>query len=79
MPPRRPRRKRKRQRRRKPRRNPICLAREWQQLLDSGVAASRADLARKLGVSRARVTQVLKRLTVLDADVSAPSPVAVEA
>jgi Mn-dependent DtxR family transcriptional regulator len=38
------------------------LARHYQALLDSGKFESRAALARHLGVSRARVTQVLKRL-----------------
>jgi hypothetical protein len=47
---------------RKPRRNPIALALEWQHLLDSGAAVSRADLARQLGVSRSHVTQVLRLL-----------------
>ena len=37
------------------------LARHYQALLDSGKFESRAALARHLGVSRARVTQVLKR------------------
>lgn len=45
-----------------PRRNPIALAREWEALLADGTFASRADLARKFGVSRARVTQVLNLL-----------------
>jgi hypothetical protein len=40
-------------------RNPILLAHEWQEALDRGEVSSRADLARKLGISRARVTQVL--------------------
>jgi len=40
-------------------RNPIALAREWQDALNLGMCLSRADLARKLGVTRARVTQVL--------------------
>jgi hypothetical protein len=40
-------------------RNPIAVAQEWQRLLSVGECASRADLARKLGVTRARVTQVL--------------------
>ena len=44
--------------------NPIVLAQEWQRRLDAGEAASRADLARKLGVSRAHVTQVLRLLTM---------------
>ena len=43
-------------------RNPVALAREWQHVLDEGKRASRADLARKLGVTRARVTQVLSLL-----------------
>jgi Mn-dependent DtxR family transcriptional regulator len=38
------------------------LARHYQALLDSGKFENRAVLARYLGVSRARVTQVLKRL-----------------
>ena len=37
-------------------------AQYYQSLLDSGVVESRAELARHLGVSRARVTQVLRRL-----------------
>jgi hypothetical protein len=38
------------------------LALHYQSLLDSGTVKTRAELARRLGVSRARVTQVLKRL-----------------
>ncbi len=38
------------------------LARYYQSLMDSGSFESRAALARYLGVSRARVTQVLQRL-----------------
>jgi biotin operon repressor len=38
------------------------LARHYQALLNSGKFESRAALARLLGVSRARVTQVLWRL-----------------
>lgn len=44
------------------RRNPLEIAHRYQALLDSGVVKSRAQLARFLGVSRARVTQVLSRL-----------------
>jgi hypothetical protein len=40
-------------------RDPVVLAEKWQQRLLDGKATSRADLARELGVSRARVTQVL--------------------
>jgi hypothetical protein len=42
--------------------DPLKLARYYQSLLDSGKFESRAALARYLGVSRARVTQVLRRL-----------------
>jgi hypothetical protein len=40
-------------------RNPIALAQGWQAMLTSEECASRSALARKLGVTRARVTQVL--------------------
>lgn len=43
-------------------RDPLRLARYYQSLLDSGKFESRAALARFLGVSRARVTQVLRRM-----------------
>jgi hypothetical protein len=46
----------------KPKPDPMKLAHEYQALLDSGVVHTRAELARHLGVSRARVTQVLNRL-----------------
>ncbi len=46
----------------KPARDPLRLARYYQSLLDTGKFESRAALARFLGVSRARVTQVLNRL-----------------
>ena len=47
---------------RKTRPDGMKLARHYQALLDSGKFESRAALARHLGVSRARVTQVLRRL-----------------
>lgn len=40
----------------------VRLALYYKSLLDSGAFETRAALARHLGVSRARVTQVLKRL-----------------
>jgi hypothetical protein len=43
-------------------RDPLRLAYYYQSLLDSGKFESRAALACFLGVSRARVTQVLSRL-----------------
>jgi hypothetical protein len=45
-------------------RNPVILAEEWQQRIVAGEVRSRADLARKLGVSRARVTQMLGLLSL---------------
>ncbi len=51
----------------KERRDPLKLARYYQSLLDSGKFESRAALARFLGVSRARVTQVLRRLKACEA------------
>ena len=47
---------------RKNRRNPVALALDWQQCLDSGEFSSRAELARHLGITRAHVTQVLSLL-----------------
>jgi hypothetical protein len=46
----------------KERRDPLKLARYYRSLMDSGKFESRAALARYLGVSRPRVTQVLRRL-----------------
>ncbi|MBR9802339.1 hypothetical protein GYB59_11900 [bacterium] len=40
----------------------MARARFYQSLLDNGIVESRAALSRHLGLSRARVTQVLKRL-----------------
>lgn len=45
-----------------PRYDRMKLAHKYQSLIDSRVVETRAELARHLGVSRARVTQVLKRL-----------------
>ena len=41
------------------------LAREWQEALDAGQVSSKAALAAKLGVSRARVTQVFQLLKLV--------------
>ena len=46
----------------KERHDPLKLAGYYQSLLDPGKFESRAALARYLGVSRARVTQVLRSL-----------------
>ncbi len=40
------------------------MAREWETLLAEGTFSSRAEVARGLGVSRARVTQVLGLLNL---------------
>ena len=47
---------------RKHRRNPIVLAREWQQKLAIGEVPTKAELAYQLGVSKAHVTHVLSLL-----------------
>lgn len=43
-------------------RNPIYLALQWRKDLSEGKYSSSVDLSRKMGVSRARVTQVLNLL-----------------
>ncbi|MBA7521064.1 hypothetical protein ES705_13165 [subsurface metagenome] len=43
-------------------RNPICLAREYKRMIDSSQVKNQSELARKLGISRARVTQILNLL-----------------
>src|SRR5262249_37035126 len=45
-------------------RNQLLLAHEWQRALENGDYSSPAALARKLGFSRARVTQVLRLLSL---------------
>ena len=52
-------------------RDPLRLARYYQSLLDTGKFESRAALARFLGVSRARVTQVLNRLKLPSGNIRA--------
>jgi len=49
---------------RAPRVHPLERAEAWGALLEDGVVNTRAELARHLGVSRARVTQVLAVLSV---------------
>jgi hypothetical protein len=49
----------------KERRDPLKIARYYLSLMDSGRFESRAALARYLGVSQARLTQVLKRLNAI--------------
>jgi hypothetical protein len=46
-------------------RNRVFLAREWCKFLDEGEFDSAATLARCLGISRARVTQIIGVLTAL--------------
>lgn len=40
-------------------RNPIYLAKEYKEMIDTGEAKTQAGLARIIGASRARVTQIL--------------------
>ena len=42
--------------------NPICLVREYKEMIDKEHAKKQSELARKLGISRARVTQILRLL-----------------
>ena len=49
-------------------RNPIYLAKEYKEIIDSGEAKNQAELARLKGISRARVTQIL-RLLKLDKNI----------
>ncbi len=42
--------------------NPINLAKKYRQMIDSGEVKNQSDLARKLGVSRVRISQVLSLL-----------------
>jgi hypothetical protein len=43
-------------------RNPIYLAREYKQMIDNGQVKNQSDLARKLGISRVRIHQILSLL-----------------
>jgi hypothetical protein len=48
--------------------NPIYLAKEYKEMIDSGEAKNQAEIARIKGISRARVTQILNLLK-LDKDI----------
>ena len=43
-------------------RNPIYLAREYKQMIESGKVRNQSELAQLKGISRARVTQILNLL-----------------
>jgi len=43
-------------------RNPIYVAKEYAQIIETGEAKSESDLARKMGISRVRVNQFIKLL-----------------
>jgi hypothetical protein len=43
-------------------RNPIYLVKEYEQMIDNGQVKNQADLARKLGISRVRIHQILSLL-----------------
>ena len=43
-------------------RNPIYLAKEYKEMIDSGDVKNQAELARIKGISRVRVTQILNLL-----------------
>ena len=43
-------------------RNPICLAKEYKRMIDNGQVKNQSGLARKLGISRVRIHQILSLL-----------------
>jgi len=43
-------------------RNPIYLAKEYEQMIDNGQVKNQSGLARKLGISRVRIHQILSLL-----------------
>lgn len=43
-------------------RNPIYLVREYKQMIDNGQVKNQSGLARKLGISRVRICQILNLL-----------------
>jgi len=43
-------------------RNPIYLAKEYEQMIDNGQVKNQSGLARKLGISRVRICQILSLL-----------------
>jgi len=45
-------------------RNPIYLAKEYKEMIESGEAKNQAELAKMKGISRARVTQILNLLKI---------------
>ncbi len=45
-------------------RNPVLLAKEWKDAISSGDCPSQVYLSRKLGISRARVNQMLRLLSL---------------
>lgn len=52
----------------------LDVALEYKRMIDSGEVKSQAELARKLGLSRARVTQVLNVLKIYNSDSEFFSP-----
>jgi len=51
---------------REPYKHPLTLAYEFQELLEAGVVNTRAEIAERYKISRARVTQVMKLLDLPD-------------
>jgi len=45
-------------------RNPICRAKEYARMIETGQAKNESDLARKIGVSRVRVCQYVRLLSL---------------
>ena len=51
-----------------PKPHPLLLADDFQRLIDAGVVNSRAEIARRYGISRARVTQIVSLLKLRPAN-----------
>ncbi|GAG64688.1 unnamed protein product, partial [marine sediment metagenome] len=43
-------------------RNPIYLAKEYKRMIDTGQVKNQSSLARKIGISRVRICQILNLL-----------------
>ncbi len=52
-------------------RNPVYRAKEYARMIESGQAKNESDLARKLGVSRVRVCQYVRLLSLDDSIIKA--------
>ena len=52
-------------------RNPIFVTKEYARMIESGQAKNESDLARKIGISRVRVCQYIRLLSLDDSVIKA--------